>query len=175
VNDFSNVRSASDGGGPGKATVRAKFMDSGDTRIDGTFEPRQDHTDFDIALQIENTDLRTMNDLWRAYGKFDVDKGTFSLYSQLKAQNGEIDGYVKPIFHDIGIDTGDEAGIGKKIYEGIVAGATKILTNPPHDQVATETHLSGRLDEPHTSIVQVAGNLVRNAFFKAILPGLKHD
>src|SRR5262249_36630974 len=98
-----------------------------------------------------------------------------ALYSEMHVRQGRVDGYVKPIFRDLKIleASNEHEGLGQKIYEGIVAGAGKILTNPPRDQIATKTDLSGPLAEPHTSILQIAGNLVRNAFFKAILPGLE--
>lgn len=172
VTNFSNVRAAGDE--PGKATINAKFMGQGPTRVDAVFRPQQDRTDFDLWVRIEDTDLRTMNDVWRAYGKFDVEKGTFSLYSEIGVQNGEVHGYVKPIFHEIDVfDPGEDKGVGQKLYEGIVGGAATLLTNPPHEQVATKTDLSGRLDAPRTNVLQVMANLIRNAFFQAILPGLE--
>src|SRR5262249_40473726 len=100
--------------------------------------------------------------------------GTFALYSEIHVREGRVDGYVKPIFRDLKIlEASQSEGLGQKIYEGIVAGAGKILTNQPRDQIATKTDLSGPLANPHTSILQIAGNLIRNAFFKAILPGLE--
>jgi hypothetical protein len=174
LTNFSNVRDADPKGEPGKATVNAKFMDSGPTNASATFRPRADRTDFTIALRIDNTDVTTMNDLWRAYGKFDMEKGTFSLYSEIKVEEGRVDGYVKPIFADLKIVAPDEdKNVAHKVYEGIVAGVGKVLTNPPRDQIATETSLSGPLDNPKTSVLDVIGGLVRNAFFKAVLPGLK--
>src|SRR5262249_24998328 len=151
----------------------AKFMDSGPTTVQATFHPREDRTDFTIALRIENTDMRTMNDLWRAYGKFDVAQGNFSLYSEIKVEQGQIDGYVKPLITDFevaGPKPDEEAGVGKRISRGIVGGVARALKNPPRDQIATETSLSGPLDNPKTSTLQVLGKLVQNAFFKAILP-----
>ena len=172
LTDFSNVAGAPDAT-PGKATVTAKFMGSGDTHVDASFQPRKDRTDFQVALRIDDTDVTTMNDLWRAYGGFDMQAGTFAFYSELQVREGRIDGYVKPIFRDLKIlSPSEKEPLPKKIYEGIVAGAGKILTNPPHDQIATKTDLSGPLANPHASILQITGNLVRNAFFNAILPGL---
>jgi len=172
LTDFSNVAGAPDAS-PGKAAVTAKFMASGDTRADASFRPQKDRTDFQVSLRIDDTDVTTMNALWRAYGGFDMEGGTFALYSEMQVHEGRVDGYVKPIFRDLKIMAPDEKKpVHEKIYEGIVAGAGKILTNPPRDQIATKTDLSGPLDNPHTSILQITGNLVRNAFFKAILPGL---
>jgi len=176
LTNFSNVTTA-DGDGAGTAAVRGKFMDSGATKVDATFHPRPSHTDFKLNLAIENTDVRTLNDLWRAYGGFDTKAGLFSFYSQMNVQNGNVDGYVKPIFVDLKIfDPGAESqGLGQKIYEGIVGGVATILRNQPRQQIATETSLSGPLDNPSTSVIDVLAGLVRNAFFKAILPGLKRQ
>jgi len=172
LRNFTNVRTGEDDS-KGTAEVSGKFMDSGATTARADFRPKPNGTDFDVNLQIENTDVTTMNDLWRAYGKFDFERGSFSLYSQLTVTNGYVDGYVKPIFVELDVDAGKEAGIGKKLYAGIVGGVTTILRNPPRDQVATETKLSGPLDNPQTSTLEVIGKLVQNAFFKAILTGLE--
>jgi hypothetical protein len=60
-----------------------------------------DGPDFDLRLAIENTDLRTMNDMVRTYGKFDVVAGVFSFYAELAVKNAEILGWVKPLFRDV--------------------------------------------------------------------------
>jgi hypothetical protein len=52
-----------------------------------------------------------------------------------------------------------------------VGAASKVLQNHPRDEVATRVELSGRLDNPNTSLIATIAGLVENAFFKAILPG----
>src|SRR5262249_39221592 len=81
--------------GTAEATVRGKFLGSGPTTAHATFRPEKDGPDMDLAVRVENTDMRTMNDLLRAYGKFDVVRGTFSFYSELTVRNGQVQGYVK--------------------------------------------------------------------------------
>ncbi len=58
----------------GRALVRltGAFMGTGDTVISGTFRPERNTPDFDLAIKIERTKMRAMNDLLRAYGNFDV-------------------------------------------------------------------------------------------------------
>jgi len=70
---------------------------------------------------------------------------------------------------------GEEApkGVGQKAYEAVLGGVATVLRNEPRQDVATETSLSGPLQDRHASILEVASGLVRNAFFKAILPGLE--
>jgi hypothetical protein len=48
-----------------------------------------------------------------------------------------------------------------------------LLENRSRDAVATETDISGPIENPETSTVQVVVGLIRNAFFRAILPGLE--
>lgn len=155
--------------------LRGRFMGSGPLRLDSHFVPRDTDPDFEMALQIEPTDLRTMNDLLRAYGNIDVAAGQFSFYSNVRVQDGRIDGYVKPLFRQMDVydrrQDADESLL-QQAYEGIAGGIASLLENPS-DRVATQTDISGRVDDPDVSTWQVLLNLVRNAFFKAILPGLE--
>jgi hypothetical protein len=61
--------------------------------------------------------------------------------------------------------------LGRRLYEGTVGVAMKILKNHPRGEVATVVTISGRLDQPQFSKWQMIGHLLQNAFIKAILPG----
>lgn len=155
--------------------LRGRFLDSGETRLTGSFREGASSPDFDLNLRIESTDMTRMNDLLRSYGKFDVVAGSFSFYSELKARDGRIEGYVKPLFK--GMDVYDrrqdrEKSAFRKLYEMLVGGVAGLLRNSERKQVATVATVSGRLDQPETSAWQIALRLVENAFFRSILPGL---
>ena len=156
------------------AKLQGKFMGSGPLKAEFKLLPTRPGPDFDVALQIDETDLTTMNNLLKAYGKFDVVGGRFSLYTELQARNRQITGYVKPLFQDIEAydpKQDREKGVVRKAYEKVVEGVSKVLQNRPRDEVATRVEISGRLDNPNVSIIETIVNLVQNAFFKAILPG----
>jgi hypothetical protein len=164
----------------GSALVRltGAFMGTGDTVMSGTFRPEMKSPDFDLAIKIERTKMRTMNDLLRAYGNFDVTAGLFSLYSELKVKNDHVEGYIKPLFKDMQVYDArqdKEKTLFHKLYEGLVGGVAKLLENTTRDEVATRTEVSGPLENPHTSTWQTVVNLVTNAFFKAFLPGLEKE
>jgi hypothetical protein len=53
------------------------------------------------SLGIEDTDLRTMNDLLRAHAQVDVVSGAFSVFAEPRVMNGRVEGYVKPLFRDV--------------------------------------------------------------------------
>lgn len=164
--------------GKAVATVRGKFMGTGPTVVNATFRPEKNGPDFDLAVKIENTDMRAMNDVLRAYGKFDVVSGLFSFYSELSVKNGAVDGYVKPLYRDLKAydkRQDQEKSLFRKLYEKLVGGVSKLLENTPRDEVATKAEVKGRLDDPKTSTGQAIVNLIRNAFFRAILPGFDEE
>jgi len=164
--------------GTGYVTLTGAFMGTGNTAISGTFRPETKSPDFDLSIKIERTQMRTMNNLLRAYGNFDVTAGIFSLYSELGVKDGLVKGYIKPLFKDMKVyDTRQDKdkSVVRKLYEGLVGDVAKLLENSPREEVATRTEISGALENPEISTWQTVVNLVRNAFFKAFLPGFEKE
>lgn len=161
-----------------RGRLRGKFMGSGRCQADFTFRPETKGPDFNLALSIEDTDMRTMNDLFRAYGNFDVVAGVFSFYSEITVRQGKIEGYVKPLFRDMDVydqRQDREKGIFRKMYEGLVGGISSLLTNRPREEVATQVSISGDIESPQTSTWETVVRLFQNAFFQAILPGFEKE
>lgn len=164
--------------GDAKARLTGVFMGSGRTLATATFRPEDKGPDFDLNVKIEGTRLAAMNDLLRVYGNFDVTGGLFSLYSEIRVKNDQIDGYLKPLFKDLNVydrRQDKEKGLFRKMYEGLVGGLLDLLKNQPRDQVATRADLSGQVENPRASTWQIIVRLVQNAFLKAILPGFERE
>jgi Domain of Unknown Function (DUF748) len=164
--------------GIGKIEIRGKFMGSGDTHVVANFRPDEKGPDFDAEIKVENTDMRAMNDLLRAYGRFDVVSGEFSLFSELHVKNGYLNGYVKPLFRDVKAydpEKDRDKSFTQKLWERMINIASKTLKNFPRKEVATKVDISGPLETARGSTWQALGNLIRNAFFKAILPGFERE
>lgn len=174
LSNFSNQFSQ----GPAQGRLHGKFMGSGDTNATATFRPENKGPDLDLYLKIDNTQLTSLNDLLRAYGNFDVAAGNFSLVTELHVKNQAITGYIKPFFKDMKVydkRKDKDKGLFHKMYEMLVGGVAKLLENRPREQVATKADISGSLQHPETSTWQIIVQLVRNAFFKAILPRFEHE
>jgi hypothetical protein len=151
-------------------------MGTGPASADFNLLPVRPGPDFDLAVRIEETDLKAMNDMLRAHGKFDVTAGRFSLFTEMSVRNRQVSGYVKPLFQDMTVydERQDrDKSVLRKAYEGVVGGISRVLQNRPRDEVATRVDISGRLENPDTSLVATIAGLVQNAFFKAILPGFE--
>jgi hypothetical protein len=175
LENFSNQFSE----GAAKLEIKGKFMGTGDTVITGTFRPETKNPDFDVNIAIENTQMPSMSDLFRAYGNFDIKSGLFSFYSEVKVKNNMVTGYVKPLFKNMKVydrsQYKKEEGVLHKAYVGLINGASKLLKNRPNREVVTKTDISGPIENPKTSTGQVILNLIRNAFIKAILPGFEKE
>jgi hypothetical protein len=158
--------------------ARGAFMGSGRTAIQGAFRPDPGGADFDLAIAIEGTELAAMNDLLRAYANLDVTEGLFSFYSELRVAGGRVDGYVKPLFHEVEVYDAEqdrEKGFFRQLWERIAEGLAEILENPPREDVATVADISGPVSSPDASNLQVVLNLIENAFFDSILPGFREQ
>ena len=164
--------------GTGVLKLKGKFMGSGATLVSATFRPETKSPDFDVNVKIEDTKLPTMNDLLRAYLDVDVTEGQFSLFCELGVKNGQVQGYIKPLFKDMKVydpRQDKEKSLFHKLYEGMVGGIAKLLENKPRKEVATKTEVKGNLDNLKTDTWQALLNLIQNAFFKAILPGFERE
>jgi len=172
ANNFSNQSAR----GTAQVKLKAKFMGSGMTTATADFRPEKTGSDLDLYVKIYESQLTAMNDVLLSYGDFDVSAGAFSLVTELHIKNGTITGYIKPFFKDMNVydrrkDKG--RGVPHQLYEMLVGGVTTILQNRSHQEVATRVDIKGSVGNPQTSTLQIVVELIKNAFFKAILPSFE--
>jgi len=172
VRDFSNH-----GQRPTTMRASARFMGSEATAATGTFR-RAGGPDFDMTLEIEDTDLTRLNDLLRPYAKVDVVRGLFTFYAEARVRNGAVQGYAKPLFRDVEVYH-PRQDVAKhpvrQLYERVVGGVARLLENrTPRKEIATRTEFKGPLGGGvKAGTLEAVVGLVQNAFFKAILPGFE--
>jgi Domain of Unknown Function (DUF748) len=138
-------------------------------------DPTAQQVTFDLNGSLRDLKLVELNGLVREYGGFDFEKGVFDVDTELAASKGNIKGYVKPIFKDVKIFSlkEDKKKPLKALWEMIVGGVGKLFTNHEEHQMATVIPLQGSINQPGTSTLAVIGGLFRNAFIKALQPGVE--
>ena len=132
---------------------------------------------FDMNAEMIGLNLVEVNDFLKAYGKFDVQKGTFGVYTEAAAKDGKIIGYTKPIIKDLDvIEWKDEKEdpLGQKLLESVIGLGGWIFKNKSEDQVATEIEFEGELKDPAINVWSIIGETLRNAFIEALYPSLEH-
>jgi hypothetical protein len=158
--------------------LRGMLMGTGATQLDGAFRPETKSPDFDLSLRIWKTQVKSMNNLLRAYGGVDMASGVFSVFTEMTVKNGAIEGYIKPLFKDVKAydpKQDSDKGMLKTIYEKMINAASEVLKNTPRGEVATKADLSGPVENPKASTWEMVVTLIQNAFFEAILPGFERS
>lgn len=160
---------------PSKLDATANTFGSGLFKLHMDLNPLMKEPTFDLNSEVKDVELVKLNDFLKAYGKFDVHKGTFGLYTEVAAKNGAFTGYTKPIIRDLDVIEWEKETEGTlhKLYETLIAGASELLENHKDDQIATRIPLSGRLDQPDINIWATIGGILKNAFIRAFIPALE--
>lgn len=140
-------------------------------------DPLADDPTFDLNAEVKNTNLPEFNDFFKAYGKLDVNKGTFGLYTEIAAKDRKFKGYVKPVINDIEVlgpeDRKDD--ILRKIWEGIAGGVGQLLENKNEEQIAAKVPIEGRFDNTTVGVWYAITSVLHNAFIQALYPALDYQ
>ncbi len=154
--------------------VNGIVMGDGKIKTHLDIDPFAKQPTFNMNAEITNIDLPKLNNFLRAYGKFDVERGRFSLYVQCAASHGKFDGYLKPLLSDLKVVNWekDKEDPAKLIWKSIVGAIADLFTNKKVDRLATRIPFSGSFKNPSPDIWATIVNLLRNAFVQAITPGL---
>ncbi|MCX7513205.1 DUF748 domain-containing protein [Frateuria hangzhouensis] len=135
--------------------------------------------DFTFALRIRDIELKRLNDLARAYAKLDFAAGAGTFVMQLEAKNGELNGYAKPLLHDVKVfswkqDVEQDGENPLRVaWEAVASGVTWLFKNHEKDQFATKVPISGRIDSKDLGTWRAVLNVLHNAFVQAYSPKLE--
>jgi len=130
---------------------------------------------YQIACGLTNVDLVSLNSFLRAYGKFDVARGRFALFTSVAAADGNYEGYIKVFFNDLDVfqwDKERKQNILKVFWEAIVAGVSEVFRNHVKDQLATKIPIAGTYTNSSIGVWTATGTLLENAFIRALVPKL---
>ena len=130
--------------------------------------------DFMFATEIRKIALIHVNDFDQAYGNIDFESGEGELFVELKAENGKLSGYIKPLFEDVNVlswkqDVEQQNDNPLKLaWEGALGFFQTLLTSPRTDKVATEVPIEGTMSQTEINNWQAFFGLIKNAFIDAV-------
>jgi hypothetical protein len=156
-------------------TAEATILDKGTARLNGSVDPLARSPTFDLNLAVRNVHLPKVNPWLRQYIKADAESGDFELYTELAAADGRFKGYAKPIMRDVNIYSSEEkeSNVLRRIWEGVVDFATRILEDEETDQVAARIPFSGTIENPEAGLLETIVSVMRNAFVSAFARSLE--
>jgi hypothetical protein len=157
----------------------AKVLGDAPLETAARFDPLERRGDFQYQLTVRDIKLVKANDLARAYSGLDFASGSGDFVMQLEARDGRLDGYAKPLFHDLkvfswkqDVEQGDKNPL-HIAYEMVAQGVTWVFKNHGENQFATRVPISGRIDQKNLDTGQAILGVLRNAFVEAYRPNLE--
>src|SRR5690606_6146288 len=99
---------------------------------------------------------------------------------ELRARDGYLEGYAKPLFRDMQIFSWeqdveqDDRNPLRIAWEAVSEAVTSIFTNREKQQFATRVPSSGRIDDRELGTGRAIVNGLRNAFVEAYTPHLEN-
>jgi hypothetical protein len=161
------------------STVKLSGISIGKGKLKGDMKVNvlKEIPDFNMNMQLTGANLTSMNGFIKKYGKFDVEKGTLNIYTELKLINGEIDGYVKPFMKDLKVlnwkKDKKEGGILQAAKEAVIGLFGNVVENPKKKTIATRIPIKGNINDPKTSGWQTFLGVLKNAFIEAFNQGIE--
>lgn len=177
IDDLGNIRNETT---PLVTSVQATAlaMDQAHLNLKMTLDPFSYHPSFHLAVRLLGLDVTKLNDFARTYGKFDFKRGWFDLVLEADSKEGQLTGYVKPLFRHLKVFslTADikEDNVLQFFWQALIGGATTAFKNFHRDQFGTLIPFTGDTTQATTAdILATVGNVLRNAFVRAYLPRLE--
>ncbi|MFJ2981120.1 MULTISPECIES: DUF748 domain-containing protein [unclassified Pseudomonas] len=172
IRNLTNVR---DEKGRRDASFDANALLLGDAKVESraTFDPFSDFDDFEFRLRATGIELRRLNDFASAYGKFDFNAGHGDVVIEAQAQNGRLNGYIKPLLRDVDVFNWQQdvenknKGFFRSVWEALVGASETVLKNQPKNQFATRVELSGSVHQQDISAIEAFLQILRNGFIQA--------
>lgn len=155
---------------PASIMSRAHILGGGVLNMDASVNVMRDIPDLDMQLSLENAQLVELNDFFLAYGKFDFQSGTMSVYSEIAVADGVVDGYNKAVLEEINIVDKPEKerqNVIQNTYETVLEGVAGVFSLR-EDNLATKVPIEGRIEAPGIEIFPALFTMIRNAWISGI-------
>lgn len=158
---------------PGKLRATGDVYE-GKFELNVNLNPLEKQPTFDMNARITDMNMVLLNNFFKAYGNFDVNKGSFGLYTEFAAKDGAFNGYVKPLIKDLDVVEfkKEEGNVGQILWEALIGTVAEIFSNQRKDQLATKLPIKGRFENPDISLWTAITYVLRNAFVNALKPSV---
>lgn len=155
---------------PSELTITGSSIGGGALSLKGHMNVMKQTPDADLNMEFTNINLTALNDFATAYGKFDFEKGTLSIYSEMAVKDVNVTGYVKPVLEKVDVLNWNEDGptLMQQLWQAAIGLTFEVFKNQPKDRFATKIPVEGKLDKKiDTDVFTTVVRVVKNAFIKA--------
>jgi Domain of Unknown Function (DUF748) len=156
---------------PATVKITANPLLTGAFEMDMAINFDEKYATFTQTFRMEHVPAVGANSALQNYLKVRVKSGQIGLYSELTGDKGVYHGYVKPFFADLEFEPkpSDQGNLGA-VWSGVLNTVKGVFENDNHE-IATETPISGRVDDPKIDTWRAIGGVLWNAFIESLKPG----
>jgi hypothetical protein len=126
--------------------------------------------DMDYDAKFEKIELTALNPLFKYASGMDFESGTLDLYSEMLIQDGQIEGYLKPILTNAVIFKAKEEdrGLIGDIKELLTEGVQEVFENQRLSTTATKMPIQGSVADIQSNFWPTVIGILQNAYWDAI-------
>jgi hypothetical protein len=127
----------------------------------------------ELEGELKHVNLPALNNLLKAYGKFDVAHGTLNLFTSLAVADGKYEGYAKVFLQQLDVfawKKDRKKTIWQLAWHVLVGGLANVFKNRAKDRIAFKIPLSGSFEDADVDVLTAVATLLRNAFISALVP-----
>ena len=157
-----------------KASCDARVMATGNLELRAQGYPLAQVPTFNVDFQTSNIDLTELRPIIEKNAEIDVRRGIVDLYVEAAAADGQIQGYAKPIFDHLELETPKHSSFAGKMKAWTAEAVAKLGRNKRKDRIATRIAFEGSLEDPDLNIVDAILRFIRNGFITAERASLEH-
>jgi len=174
-----NLANVEDSGDPLPSTVKVSGSSIGGGHLKGNMKLNilKEMPDFDMDLELTSVDMTSLNSFIKEYATVDVERGSLSIFTEIKLADGQVDGYVKPFVKNLKVlnwkKDVKEGGFFQAAKEAVVGLFGKVVENPKKKTIATKVAIKGNINDPKTSTWQTFLGILKNGFIKALNQGIE--
>lgn len=166
-----NLSNVSDSSKALPAAIRATGdVYGGSLHLDVKLDPLEKKPTFDLNAGLDGIDMVNLNPFFKKYGKFEVETGSFGLYTEFAAKDGAFKGYVKPLIKEMKV--AKEGNFAQIAWQSLIQGVDNLLENNKTDKLATKVPVQGRFENPESGLWTAISYVLRNAFVFALQPSV---
>jgi hypothetical protein len=156
---------------PATVKITGKPLLTGFFQMDLSVNLDEKYATFTQTFLMQHVPAVGANSALQKYLKVRVKSGDIGLYSQLSGDKGVYHGYVKPFFNHLEFEPkpSDEGNLGA-VWSGILNTVKGLFENDKH-VIATQTEISGRVDQPKVDVLRAVGGVLWNAYIQSLRPG----
>ncbi len=157
--------------------IRGVFQDSATGILVGEVNQKSIPAEWLFSFEAKEFDITSLNDFLKRRVPMTIKQGRTDIYAEVKGENGNVYGYVKPFVKDLQMmgDQSDFSGIKQWGVEAVTGISNFILRSSKDQTVATKFNFAYEAGEFKWNLGEMLGKAFQHGFGGDLKPGLENQ